>query len=444
MRLLLSLTAAIALLTVGQAAAAPWLQAETDRFILRGEVSERVIRDYATKLAVFDVVLRANYPRATAGRATQKLHVYLVKDRNALRVVNPAVPLTVAGFFTSPAIEPFAIADVSAPEGLGQVFLFHEYAHNFMRAYMPGATPAWLAEGLAEYYGVTKIDDDKISIGGNSRGGVLFSVWLPMADVLSKAPFEMSRDERNRFYAQSWIFVHYMQSTPERLQQLGRILDLIGQGQSSVTAVQTVTGMDMPTLTRTLQAYRRITAITFPNPLKTAPAITVTRMPEPAADFQLDWLHAVRGCADDPAFIGRLRAKATRHPDEPYVQRILAQAEFRCGDPAAGEVIIDRLLAKDANDVDALRIGALNLAYAAAAHPDGRAERFQKARNLAARGYALDKADAPLIYAYVFARRVQPGYPTANDVASVRTALALSPSVGAITMLAGEVLMRSG
>lgn len=444
------LASLIALLTIaGGATAGTWLQAETDHFIVRGEVSERTLRKWTLKLSAFDAVMRANYPAAVAGREPQKVHVYLVNGRRPLQAVSPGVSPAVAGFYNLNTHEPFLIADVSASgrdveraERVAEVILFHEYAHHFMRAYLPGAVPAWLSEGWAEYFGATEIDDDKVVVGGNARGGVLFSDWLPMEQVFAGRP--TAGDQANRFYAQAWIFTHYMQATPERAAQLARILDLVGQGQPSAAAVQTVTGMDMATLARTLKGYTRLTTMTFDNPLKTAPAITVTPMPDAADDVQLDWLHAARGCRGDEGFVERLRAKAAQHADDPYAQRILAQAEFQCGDAAAGEAIVDRLLAKAPNDLDALRIGALNLAYLAARTPSRRAELFQKARTFAARGYALDKADAPLLYAYVLARRVQPGYPTANDVASIKTAMALSPSVSQIILLGGEVLLRSG
>lgn len=448
-RLIAPLFALVVCVAAGQAAAAPWLRIETDRFIVHGDVSERAIRDYTAKLVAFDAVLRANYPSAAARRPPQKLDVYLVDRRTDLRVINPSLSPNVAGFYATVAIEPFFVADISTdnsrdPGRLADVVLFHEYAHHFMRAYLPGAIPAWLNEGWAEYFGATVIDDDKVTVGGVARGGSLFSVWLPMEDVFSKTVFELPRDQVDRFYAQAWIFVHYMQATPERTRQLGQILESIGKGQSSVAAITSVTGMDIAALTRELKAYRRITAMTFPNPTKTAPALTVTRESDASDDLQLDWLRSVLGCGGDQAFIAGVRAKAARHPDDPYAQRILAHAEFRCGDPKAGEATIDRILAQRPDDVATLRVGAVDLAYSAANDRARTRDMLQKARALAAHGYALDPNNGAAIFAYVMARRVQPGFPTPNDVTSIRTALALLPSVPHVALLAGEVLMRSG
>jgi hypothetical protein len=52
------------------------------------------------------------------------------------------------------------------------VVLQHEYTHHFMNQYGNGAMPAWLVEGLAEYFSTANVDGEQVRLGTASPGRV--------------------------------------------------------------------------------------------------------------------------------------------------------------------------------------------------------------------------------------------------------------------------------
>jgi hypothetical protein len=312
---------------------------------------------------------------------------------------------------------------------------------NFQAAY-----PAWFVEGWAEYYMTTDITPKGIQVGrsNDNRVNWLYNVaWLPMEDVLSKSVGEIGSDDVSLYYAQAWQLMHYMQDSPERAKQLDQATRAIAAGEAPVKALEKAAGMSVAELTKVLKKYQRKQVLTVTN-FHVNPQVTVTALPASADDLLLD--EARLQISDvgqpDPGFLAEVRAHASRYPGDRLAELTLAHAEFTFGDVAAGEKIVNRWLAAQANDVELQRLAGVGQMLAGKRRPAERDERFRAARAYLAKAAQLDPKDYRPLLAYAETRRIEPNYPTDNDVNVLLKAHRLAPAVATTSLMAGEALIR--
>lgn len=441
---LLGALAAFAFVPAAQAA---WFKAETERFIVYGEGREAKVRDYAVKLHTFDAVLRAFHPSVAAQPPGHKMEVYLVEGARDLRQVAPQQSRTTRGFYAASPDAIVAVVDTSQVMDPDDV-LFHEYAHHFMSENFPAAYPAWFVEGFAEYFMTTKITGSRIVVGGYNENRVywLFNTgWLPLEDPLTKRLAEIPRDRQAIYYPQAWILMHYMRSDPERAAQMDKATAAIAAGENPVKALEAATDLTLDELTLKLKRYTKLPIYNLTNPVA-SPPVALTALPPSADDFMLARARlAASDLGDrDEAFVAELRARAARHPGDRLAELTLAHAEFLMGEVAAGEAIVQRRMAADPKDVDALRLASRGQVLAGLRSPAERTKRFAAARALAGKAYQLDQRDYRILYQYAFARTIQPDFPTDNDIEALTQAYLLAPSVQEVALTTGMALLQKG
>ena len=450
-RALVGVVAALGLTLVPAAAQAAWYRVETDRFIVYGEGSEKAARDYATRLTVFDDILRRFNPAAKDRVAATKVQVYLVAGEGELRRVQPRLPPYTAGFYSAMNEGVFAIAIKSGGTLGADDVLFHEYAHHFMLENFPAAYPAWFVEGFAEYFMTAEIlpRDGGVKVGGYNEGraySIFMQTWLPMDEVLSKTTGETRTDRMAAYYAQAWLLTHYMRSDPKRAEQLNQAVLAISAGEPPVQAFETATGMSMPDLTKALKGYRKLQIITIRDPAKTTPAVTVTALPKSADDCLLANLRLILSPTGrvDGEFLADVRRKAAKYPGDVLAERTLARAEFVMGDVAAGEAIMKRRLDAGTPDYEDLLLAGTGQLMAGMRDRPNREARYRAGRPLLAKAYQLDKNDFRALYAYELARSIEAGYPSDNDLNALLEARHLAPAVLETSLRAGVALLQKG
>jgi hypothetical protein len=89
----------------------------------------------------------------------------------------------------------------------------HEYVHLLVR-HSGIKLPAWLSEGLADFYSTLEPVGKKVRVGNFPSGRYQFLMqnkWLPMERLISVSQQSAYHDERDRvsmFYSQSWALTH--------------------------------------------------------------------------------------------------------------------------------------------------------------------------------------------------------------------------------------------
>ncbi len=205
---------------------------------------------------------------------------------------------------------------------------FHEYIQLVLRLNFE-QLPLWLEQGLAEYWGNTVVDGDRVHLGrpipvhvSTLRDRTLLPVRRLFA-ITRGAPEYSENDRATAFYAEAWGLVHELTVGSEARQgQLRRLLDLLRSGRSAVDAVPEAFG-DLAALEREFESYARRGVF----PERQRPALPETRDPivremAPADSLALRaaFLSATRGEADaapraaeavrsDPGFAGGHEAR---------------------------------------------------------------------------------------------------------------------------------------
>jgi TPR repeat protein len=140
--------------------------------------------------------------------------------------------------------------------------VYHEYVHllldlNFERM------PAWLNEGLADYFGNTLVRKDSIIRGQPLPRHLLLlrdRGLMPIPSLLRvtrESPEYNVEGKVGVFYAQSWLLVHYLmlgegRAHNRRINELVRRLKL---GQGPTEAAEAALGADLPDLGKALSRY---------------------------------------------------------------------------------------------------------------------------------------------------------------------------------------------
>lgn len=441
------LAVAVTLFMLPGAAQAKWLKAESPRFIVYGETTERSLREYASKLEIYDSTLRYMHGMDVGGVPPRKLEIYLVGGNRDLKIVAPGLGDNIAGFYSTGLGDVFAMA-ISDREP--DFVVLHEYAHHFMLQYFPYGYPAWLVEGYAEYFGNTVMVGDRVEVGrpNNNRAYSLLNArWIPFEDLLSKTTGDLRPGEMDSFYAEAWGLTHYLMSDPARYKQLQAYMKAVGAGADPVKAMEQATGKTPDALQKAVRGYvggklmfNNLTRKGFPPPV-----ITVSALPKSADDLLLPYLRMRRGLDKEEGaeFLKTtIRPRAAANPGDRLAEMALAYGEVWFGDSAAGEAILQRMIAADPKDADALRILGIRRLMAARDSDDPR-PLLVEAGKLLARSHAARPGDYRTLYYYALTRQTEADYPSENTLDVMSTAFDLAPQVAEVRLqFAGGLMSK--
>ncbi|MBI1686528.1 tetratricopeptide repeat protein [Caulobacter hibisci] len=469
-----------------------WLKAESPRFTIYSNGDEGVLRDYVAKLELFDSWLRFRHGLPIDGVPPRKLTLYLVGNTSEFKIVWPTVGSGVQGFYKADVDEIFAMA---VRQRADDHVIQHEYVHHFMMQYFPYGYPSWLVEGYAEYFGSATIVGKKIEAGRNETRGenVVYGPWVSMDKLLSKRPFELGDSESaSMFYAQAWLLTHYFISDPNRYQQLVAYMKAVGAGADPVTSMEKVTGLTASQLQIKLRAYstsaipyKSFTATDLPTP-----RIEISRLSPTADDLLLAelslraaGLEAGRDAPvdaddeDEPGkgepgkdksgkdakekaelakamaegraerqkwreeLLGKVRAAATRYPDQRLPKLALARAELTFGDFGKGLALIDQYTVDYPEDAVGFELAGLARLQAGDDAPERKTELYKAAGAQFGKAFKLDGGRYQTLYGYARSRTVEAHYPSENVLTVLDKAHRLAPQVETITLTEARALI---
>ena len=429
-------------------ASAAWRKAETANFILHTQEGEERAREQALLLEDYLQFLHL-LTGVDEPPAPTKLRVYFVRDVDQLRVVR-ALRGNVGGFYIA---SPSGIAAFSG-EGSSAMgsneLLFHEIAHHFMLQYRPTAYPAWFVEGFAEYVQTARFRPESIEYGqaSMSRVQALSRLrWLPLEKLLFEPRPRDSRDAAI-FYAQSWLLAHYLMRDDVRREKFRAYLNASAAGTPPREAFAAQFG-DLSRFEREVESYAR-RGLTYTRLTRAAeaakPAVTVATLPASADDLLLleAALHVGQRGEFAAAALAKVRAKAAEHPGDAYAKRVLAMAEVLHGDGAAGEKLLDQLLAASPDDADLLYLMGMRHLVAGRADEAARAARFKDARTWFARAFKRDENHWQALSRYAETLSGTPEFNSDNTMNILLVARGLAPQVTELTMNTARLLLMRG
>ncbi|TRW14530.1 hypothetical protein [Glacieibacterium frigidum] len=453
-------------------AAAGWLRADGPGFIAYSRGTEADLRARMLELQRFDTLARA-LTGLEPDPDVPPLTIYFLSRRDMERL--NAGDLT-AGFYTArPGVTFAALATDLNKRGTIST-LFHEYTHHFMFQHTRAAYPSWYVEGFAEYLSTARFEPDFIEFGQADEGNVYQLTsgnWLSTKTLMT-TPTHRIGGGVYAFYAQSWAMVHYLSRDPQRLAALKRYLALLTKGDKPEPAFAAAFGFTMDEFDLQVRRYvrgKRTSSTRLMTPPPAAAPVTITALPASADALLVPSvrlstigfaplrkprvyeeddartaayrrvLHTREGIART-TLLKTVREAAGAASGDLGAQAVLAEAEVKLGDRAAGIKILDAGLAKAPKDAQLLYIrGITELEQAKALTGEDAAAARKRARQWLTRANAARPNDYRILAAH------SATYGTDMPSAAVDVLLSaadLAPQVPAVQASAALALARRG
>jgi hypothetical protein len=361
------LAAVIGLVGAVCARAAPprWRMLETPQFTVLSQLGEKPTRAWAEEFNQFVAELRRVFKSERTNLPALTV-VMFARDRDFSRYqpLRPdgRGPAPVGGFFNHDGNwSIIGLADRYTERGTREL-IFHEGVHWFTSV-DPVNYPVWLSEGLAEVFSTFTQTRGKVRWGADIPEHVALlrgEKMLPFERFLFTTrddPLFNETDRSGMFYAQSWVFVHYLLFGDHdgARDALANYFDIIGAGNHPDDAFERAFGQDYDRMAETLARYVRSGRYfkterpESPTARITAP---VTAPPAEEVETALARL-AFASRRDDVARPHAERAIALA-PDHPGGYDVLAQLNERAGDHAAARDACARAERLDTHDASTL------------------------------------------------------------------------------------------
>jgi hypothetical protein len=224
--------------------ASNWIRVSTPSVEIFNHANENTARPLLNRLET----LRSIFRESSIAESPEPLRVFLFSSEKEFSKYR-AEPST-AGFYTRDVDKDFIV--------LGQSFALnriaaHEYLHMVIRHSSP-LLPAWLEEGLPEFYSTAPISGTKLRIGDP----------IPLLlNLLQSEPW-LSAEELGSggskdcliFYAESWALVHMLSLGPGWRGSLPQFIQLLAQDRPQSEAFFVAFGASMTDALAALHSYR--------------------------------------------------------------------------------------------------------------------------------------------------------------------------------------------
>lgn len=239
--------------SVSSFAADEFFVVRSENFHFVGEIGEEKLRREAVRLEQFRESFKRAFP-LMVGESTAPLTVLIFKDAQSFAPFKPVLEngLTdndVSGFFQSNGEDNCIAFSLSGNIGDdSSETLFHEYVHFLLKKYFQTADlPAWLGEGLAEYFQTFRLTGERRAVLGEGQKKHLqilrrYKIF-PLKTLFEIDYAALSKTEiesKRLFYAQSWIVVYHLMRSKnaEPMRQIENYLGLIAAGKTREIAFE--------------------------------------------------------------------------------------------------------------------------------------------------------------------------------------------------------------
>src|SRR5216117_419938 len=146
-----------------------WVQVSSDTYIVKSSAGMDRAKRVLKELEHFHQLMGTLVFRNTE-LPELPIEVLLIGDEETMKELEPEYKgrkLPVAGYFQAGQDRDFIVLSGRVfPETLTSV-VYHELTHYFLARAL-ASHPAWLNEGLAEYFATAEIREDEISLGALS------------------------------------------------------------------------------------------------------------------------------------------------------------------------------------------------------------------------------------------------------------------------------------
>ena len=232
-----------------------WHQLSTPHLRVLTDGSDDESRALLRSLEMMRATLvRLAFPHSAGGQVPTRLILFTAGSYE---------PFSLRGrsgqFFMTP-YESLIVVDAADRSRPARVIAFHEYLHALVSE-SGLRVPLWLNEGLAEYYSTLRVTGSRVVLGEppprhrRLLRGRAFLSFEELLGLESGASDYLDHEKASRFYAQSWLLVHFLMSDAERSGQMAAFLALGDRGVPTSAAFERAFGLESQQLDAELRRY---------------------------------------------------------------------------------------------------------------------------------------------------------------------------------------------
>ena len=311
----------------------PWVQVRSDTFVVKSSAGEESAKLVLNQLEEFHQMLgtmvfqKVELPELP-------VDVLVIGDQAQMKELAPEYAgrkLGVAGYYQRGKDRDFIVLSGPAVRDSLTGIVYHELTHYFLSRSLADR-PAWLSEGLAEYFSTAEITKSTISLGSVSRERLQVIRNSPRLGIEElfridrNSPYYNEQTKASVFYAQSWAFVHFMMHGRHSA-AFKQYIDALRKGPADLFAYLKAKPRDVEAefrgyLTSIIQKTSRISikASTARRPVKAEP------IPEAEAQMSISEIFLASGrLAEAARHLQALADLDIELPRASYYRGVLAQ-----------------------------------------------------------------------------------------------------------------------
>ena len=229
----------------------PWTEVRSPNFRVLTNGSAGDGRRVAGEFEQMRAVVALEFPKMRLETGAS-LVIFAPRDESSMKAMAPdfwkAPGPKPAGLFQHGWERQYAVIRLDQDVPGRNNVVYHEYVHTLLHANFRWI-PTWLDEGLAEFYGNTRFEGDKVYIGAPSvrvqrlRG----AAFIKIDELISENPWVKFRNDQQQidlYYSEAWALVHYLTFGPgmEQGAKLNKFYSALMLGEDQKKAFQEAFG----------------------------------------------------------------------------------------------------------------------------------------------------------------------------------------------------------
>lgn len=244
-----------------------WIEVRSPHFTVASNAGEKEARRVADQFEQIRALFHAQFASLRVDPA-QPVLILAAKNENTMKMLLPEDwevkgHVHPAGLYQPGEDKHYVLLQLDSGGSNPFHALYHEYTHALLHLNFIGL-PLWLDEGLAEFYGNSRLGEKESRVGTIDESHLYIlgqNKLLPIETLLNVEQGSPYYNEQNRasvFYAESWALVHYLIMDPEAQKQqlLKHFLVAWNNGVTQIEAAQQAFG-DLKRFGQVIEGYSR-------------------------------------------------------------------------------------------------------------------------------------------------------------------------------------------
>ncbi len=246
-----------------------WIEVRSPHFVVASNAGEREARRIADQFEQIRTLFHTAFATLRVDPA-QPMVILAAKNESTMKMLLPEDwevkgHVHPAGLYEQGEDKHYVVLQLDSAGTNPFHSLYHEYTHAMLHLNFTGL-PLWLDEGLAEFYGNSRLSEKESRIGTIDETHLYIlqqNKLLPIETLLNVEQSSPHYNEANRasvFYAESWALVHYLMMDPEAQQRqlMKNFLATWDKSGNQIEAAQQTFG-DLKRFGQMIEGYSRQT-----------------------------------------------------------------------------------------------------------------------------------------------------------------------------------------